>query len=301
MQQDFECGSNSHAVPSNSTCTGSGLPPNQGYDASTNPTVFESVHAHSGVNGWGSLLSGDGQQSDWYFNTLGNDPNLASYTSLYVSYWDWTDSNAMLANSDYFEGGINISNACGDGFDNEFYGNPALASMTSGGTMIAAGTGDPTPGCVGVLFGNQAFTITINAGRWEQHEFQITPSTVYTAPVMFPPPNCNNLSPSATGCGNGAIALWFDGQTKINIQNGNLNGSVSMLNKVVLVGGIITSFATGGDQGTGGLRCPGFGTNGTPTTSSTNASPSQCNGTQPGTGAPQPFHRYFDDIIILKR
>jgi len=188
MQQDFECGSGSHASPANTTCTGGALPANQGYDVSTNPTVFEAAQAHSGTHGWGSYLTGDGQQSDWLFNTSNNDPNLAGFTSIYVSYWDYTDSNAMLANSDYFEGGMNQYAGCGVGFDNEYYGDSSIASMRWG-TMSATATADPTPGCVGNFLNNQAFSIAINAGRWEQHEFLITPSTTYTLPVGFRPPN----------------------------------------------------------------------------------------------------------------
>jgi hypothetical protein len=218
---------------------------------------------------------------DWLLDT-----SLSSYQTVYISYWDYVDPNAMYANSDYYEAALfeSANPVCVIAYDAQEYNFGNNASFTST-TMALGGTGTPVAGCVGMFFNHQAFNMTINAGRWEQHEILITPSTTYTGTTQYPPPNCNDLSPSTPGCGNGASQFYINGVLQTNIQNANINGNDNVANPVLQVGGVITSFSNSGES----TRCTVFSSTGGGT----------CPGTQPGTGAPQPFHRFFDDIIIL--
>lgn len=298
MQQDFEC-TNSHANPANSSCAGSGLPSNEWFTQSGAPTQFQTDQAHTGSNSWGSQYYGDAAAVNFGYQAIGN------YTTIYGSYWVWDSTNAMAGNSDFFlfeliipTGGT--SSACWIAEDAEWFGNPATASTTVASEFVGAAP-DASGICGGNFLTNQGFTYNMPAGAWHQIEFEITPSTVVgPGNPAFPPPNCNSLTPTSSGCGNGALSVWIDGTQVQHILNADLNGTVNWNNAALSFGGLITSWSTGGDNGSN-PRCSVFGSNGTPNTASTNASPSQCNGTQPGTGSPQPFDQRIDDVILIKQ
>jgi len=74
--------------------------------------------------------------------------------------------------------------------------------------------------------------------------------------------------------------MFIDGKLVLSSTNANLNGLQSMAGAGIEVGGVITSFNMTG------ARCHPFST---------------CPGSVPGTGAPHPYHRYIDDIIVMKR
>ena len=73
--------------------------------------------------------------------------------------------------------------------------------------------------------------------------------------------------------------MWINGQPVVTVTNSNLNGTDSFNDPLVWIGGFITSF---GSDGT--TRCTDFASN-----------------SGPCAGAPSPFHRYFDDIIVMKQ
>jgi hypothetical protein len=198
----------------------------------------------------------------------------------------------MFGNSDYTF--INFqpphNSQCNEGvnFDGE---QSSLGTVSSSTTVLfASAMGYPTPSgdaCSGDYFGKQAIGFSMNDGAWRQYEIDFKPSTTYTGNVTFPLSNCNNLSFSTEACGNGSLKLYLNGKLVMDIENANLNADVPMTpGGNVSVGGFITSFAADGTT-----RCTVFSSTGGGT----------CPGTQPGTGGPQPFNRYVDDVIILKK
>jgi uncharacterized protein YjdB len=291
VQQDFECPTTSHASPANPACAT--LPGGQGPLGST--STFETAQAHSGSYGFGALYAGDGYLIGWTLATSLTWPASppGGYHSIYVSYWDYTDPNALFANSDYYEGSL-VQNAafqivpnCLTGWDGQIFASSSIPTSTASITttsMLGVGVGSPTA-CTNNFFYQQGFQLTINAGRWEQHELLFTPATSYGAPVSTNPPNCNSLSPTTAGCGNGATGFWLNGATKENITNLNNTSDVNFTAPSLWVGGVITSFNNLNET----ARCPVFSATGG----------GSCPGTQPGTGAPPPFHRYVDDIIVI--
>jgi hypothetical protein len=82
---------------------------------------------------------------------------------------------------------------------------------------------------------------------------------------------------STLGAANGALQLFINGQLSQQSLNANLNGSVSMANSDVEVGGVITDFC----DAAANVRANPF--------------------TVCPSASPSPFNRYFDDIIIMKK
>lgn len=238
---------------------------------------------HTGSHSMQGTYSGDGATVEWQFNPDGGC--LGSYTTVYISYWDRTDTNGMFANSDYFEvelpePGQGSGSGCWIALDAEAGSFTPLSSRT--GFELVGGAPDAASGCGGNFLYNQGFSLPMDAGFWEQHEFLIKPSTTVTLPIGYPPPICT--SPSTANCGNGTFEAWINGVRVMNVEDSNLNGTVNWNDGPVNVGGLITSFAADGTT-----RCSTFSATGGGT----------CPGTQPGTGAPPPFSRQIDDIIIL--
>lgn len=303
-QNDFEC-SGSHAFPAQPSC--GTLPSNQTTSANTPPNgFFQNVQNHTpgGSYAYGGLHEGDGSTVNWLYNLSGG--NVGSFTSIYISFWEWTDANQMLGNSDYGVAQINLAGnlGCSIGFNNQYYGQASdptgnnFASMLSGGYMQASGTGDPALAgslfCQGTAFdgsnGAAGIPWAVRAGVWTQYEVLFTPSTTFTPPTVFPWPDCSGLSPSSPSCGNGTEKLWINGQLVGSFTNENLNGTDSFTDALVWVGSFMTSFEP---RANGMLRCV--------YTWTTNGTDPNCPGAQPGVGGPQPFHRYFDDIIVMKQ
>jgi hypothetical protein len=280
--QDFEC-VNSQAFPTNPSC--STLPSSQGTGINYPENDFQTAQNHTpgGSHSYGGLYGGDGAQVDWYEGASA----IGSYTSLYVSYWDYADPNAMFGNSDYFEFELNAPGenpGCWIAIDAQWFGDFYTASSTSSWMLV----GGEAPGCEGNFLYQQAvYPFYMNAGRWEQHEILITPNTISTPPISGDPPNCNSLTPTSPSCGNGTLQFWADGKIVINALNADLTGGRSYQGAPIILGNVITSFDSKAET----KRCTAFSSTGGGT----------CPGTQPGTGAPQPFHRYFDDIIIMKK
>src|SRR5262249_43345777 len=111
--------------------------------------------------------------------------------------------------------------------------------------------------------------LQINAGAWRQYELWYHPSTITSGT-------------QSTNTGDGEARMWVNGVLQLHDGPGvNLNGTVNMANSEVHVGGFITSFKT--DLTT---RCVPF---------------TACPGPAPGTGAPSAYHRYIDDVIVMKK
>jgi Putative Ig domain len=293
------CVVNSSNVPTCSTPSGwtfviadnasSSLPTNVVLGSTTSKKSF----GHSpGTTSYSALMNGDGASVSWFLNN-----SFTSFTSMYLSYWEYRDPNALYADSDDLIFYINNPSACpGAGgqaiaLDAQFFTNN-IGSTTST-TFLADGYfGSPSSAnCQGQFFYNQASTQSINAGTWRQWEFLVTPNTtIATGGQTNGHPNCNNLTPSSPGCGNGTFQAWVNGTQVINILNANLNGIYAMgsAGTVLQVGGLVTSFPSINNESS---RCTVWSSTGGGT----------CPGTQPGTGAPQPYNRYITDIIVLKK
>ena len=274
---------NSHAIPANPSC--GTLPGTQASSAPGCPScpssTFETTSAHGGSYGFGGLYNADGDQVDWIENPNFNDPGVGSFNTVYISWWEWTDSNATYPNSDYylFQVANNIlcnGAASGTNYDAQSFNIPSLPGSNT--LMIAGGIGNPSDSCNGVFQYTGAQNVPMMAGTWRQVEVLYTPSTSYSGSSQQGATGVTNCtSPSISGCGNGQQELWINGVLNQNENNVNLNASQSMANSSIQVGGVITDFCDAAET--------------------TRANPfSQC-----PSNAPTPFHRYFDDIIVMKK
>jgi len=252
-------------------------------------------NAQGGINGTQphtgsfSLQGTYGSDGDVIADNIGIP---GSFSSVYISYWDWVSSNALYPNSDYFLVDLRNPAGCGAfagfgqdiGIDAQNYASGlSLSSYTSGGFIVIS-QGDPgNSACVGNYEWNNNANLSINRGTWRQYEFLITPSTTGNGQTNPMPNNCSTPT-SATGCGNGTLKMWVNGQQVLPGNNNlNLNGTQSMVNAgtFVQVGGTITDFNSSSG---GSVNCNPF---------------SSCPGTQPGTGAPPIYQRIIDDIIVM--
>jgi hypothetical protein len=274
-QQDFEC-ANSHSIPTNPACAK--LPATQ---TSTPGNKFETVKAHGGTYGFGSQYFGDGNEVDWIDNDpAAPDRAVGSFNSVYLSWWEWTDSNATYPNSDYYLFQVENNTPCdggpsGSNYDAQSFNVPSLPGGTA--LMIAGGLSNPTASCNGVFqYSNGARNLPMMAGTWRQVEVLYTPSTSVTGSSLLAG-TVACPSSHVPGCGNGLQQLFINGQLNQQETNANLNGTASMANSKIQVGGVITDFCTAD----GSVRANPF---------------SKCQ-----KYAPMPFNRYFDDIIILKK
>jgi hypothetical protein len=249
------------------------LAPNETIDQNASITTN---NAHTGSHSMQGHYGSDGDRVSWFLNqgTIGN------LSELYISYWDYADPNAQYGNSDYFLVDIVNHDACGGqgqdfGYDaQDFTGSLAPVSTS---TMIGVSQGPVnTAGCQGLYQYQTGAKVPMNAGVWRQVEIHYKPSTSGSLPASGNVPNCNNLSPTANGCGDGEAELYINGQLKSQQLNANLNGTQSMSGKSIEIGGTITDFC---DQN--GTRAVPF---------------SKC-----PANAPTPFNRYIDDIIVLKK
>lgn len=261
-----------------------GVPPNEQITASPPNAIVTNI-SHTGGHSYGGQFTGDGSEISVGYYTL------PSFHSMYISYWDYVDPNAMYANSDYnyfyWNSGVISGGGCGPaatvGIDGQWF-NAVSSELTETffptGEQLLNNACDPS----GFIGYNTSKNLTINAGTWIQVEALFTPNTTAAATQNPPPASCT--SSTQTGCGNGTLEVWINGQVIFNLPNYNLNGTTSMsgAGSYVRVGGYITSF-----DPTYTFKCTTFSATGGGT----------CPGTQPGTGAPQPFHRYLDDIIML--
>jgi IPT/TIG domain/Putative Ig domain len=285
-QQDFEC-TGSHAVPANPSCAT--LPSTQTTSVGGNNepmSSFEQTQAHGGSYAFGGQYTGDGGQINWILGQPQSSNSgaglLGSFNTIYISYWEYTDTDAKYGNSDYYLFHMVSPTQCGGVEQDIAYdaqpGGGGGAAPVSTATMLPVANGNTgVSNCQGYYqWTNGAANLPMMAGQWRQVEIYYTPSTTYTG-NQSDTPNVSCSSPSISGCGNGTLKLYINGQLSQQSLNANLNGNVSMNNSDVEVGGVITDFCDVSEN--------------------TRANPfSIC-----PAAAPAAFNRYFDDIIILKQ
>jgi hypothetical protein len=266
-QQDFEC-SGSHAIPANPGC--GQLP---GAETNGPGNGFVTTKTHGGSYAFGGLYSSDGNDVDWIYGD-GTSSNIGSFSTVYISFWEYTDANAQYGNSDYYLAHIQSPTTCNGfiqdyAYDAEFAGNTAPIS-TAPMMVIANGLTGPIA-CQGEYQTGTAANLPMMAGQWRQVEILFKPSTIVTrAPTDSPVKD--------SGAGNGLSQLFINGVLNQQSPNADLNGTTSMANSFIEVGGVITDFCDGPNAT---IRANPF---------------SKCPGT-----APSAFHRYFDDIIVMKQ
>jgi hypothetical protein len=285
-QQDFEC-SGSHAVPPNPAC--GTLPSTQvtSVGGDNKPiSSFEQTQAHSGSYAFGGAYTGDGGQVNWILGqpqSSNSGPGLlGSFSSVYISYWEYTDPSAQYPNSDYYLFHMVSPSLCNGlpqdvAYDAQPNGGGG-APPSSNAFMLPVANGNTTgEACQGYYqWANGGRSLDMMAGKWRQVEIAYTPSTSVTPPQANTP-NVNCSAATKKGCGNGSLQLYINGQLSQQSLNANLNGTTSMANSDVEVGGVITDFCDAGaaTRANPFTRCP--------------------------KAAPRAFHRYFDDIIIMKK
>ena len=237
-----------------------------------NSTLSGSVtttKAHTGSSAMGGLYQSDGGViADWIHETV-----FGPYNDIYLSYWDYEDPNALIP-QELFVGIVsngeqgtapNTYQDTGWDWQNTPGQSDSCASMANVFEPLGSG-GQGT-----FNYGNK---LCINAGSWRQYEMWYHPNTV------------------TGGVANkdGFIKLFVNGQLQSQVVNANLNGlrgsgtgnqTPTMQNPhsdaFIEVGGVITAFCD-----------PGATVRANPFSACPNA-------------APTPFHRYIDDIIIMKK
>lgn len=271
-QQDFEC-SNSHASPANPGC---GQLPSSQDNAPGGAFTQSPVAAHTGSYGFGGRVFSDGNDDHWQIN----QGIVGSFTSIYISYWQWHDANALMPNTDYYLFHLVSPTNCGSlaGQDLAYSMGPVGGPPASVRYMIAIANADTNvaTNCQGYYQWVTGGNLDIFAGTWRQVEILATPSTAFTLPQSNTPNvNCTTAGPSAPGCGNGAIWLWVNGKLIAHTLNADITGSSPMANSEIDVGGVVTDFCDNGNRAVPFTVCQ--------------------------TQAPTAFNRYYDDIIVMKQ
>jgi hypothetical protein len=192
-------------------------------------------NAHSGNHSIGGLYNSDGVTIGWEFR----QGNLGSFRELYVSYWDYVDANALYPNSDYFmlDVGVAPGGVCGQvqdfGIDAQNYytlgGTPTGSSTRTWFLGVSQGVTDGNPRCQGIYQNQTQPQMDINAGTWRQYEFYYKPST-----TTWGTQNGN--------LGDGEAMMFVNGTLFMHDGPGvNLNGTFSMANAYIQLGGVVTS------------------------------------------------------------
>lgn len=267
---------------------GGALPPSQGSLGTIGPAT--GTTCHTGTNCLGGLLNGDQSGATWALE----QGNLGTFTSVYLSFWEWIDANATT-NDEFFVANLSFSDSI---LEQEMvvdryqcWGNASCAFNGTAPNVVLALNSDKTNangGAHGVASGPN---VNINAGVWHQWEIQWTPNT---------PAIDNQTSPPNPGAGDGSVVIYRDGSIVNNYSGININGTWTMTNAKVTAGGVYTKLIwtnTGSNPPSG--TCSSSIGNGTTVNADSGLSFSSlgaiCGPTVPS------FYRYIDDIILLKK
>jgi IPT/TIG domain/Putative Ig domain len=264
----------------------------QGFEGgSTNGVVSGTVSnigssAHTGSYALTTYVSYDQAGPSWATNTS----QIGTFTSVYISEWEWLDSNAKLNDETFLADLINpTSPSPAQEIIIDRY-NPGTTENPSATKVVAESQGNASGVHNGTLYAGTHST----AGGWHQWEIEYTPNT--------------------PGNSDGSIYIYLDGALitptggQYSFVNVNINGTVTMSgNSMVQVGGVYSLLlwtSTGSTRGTPGSCEPvgsgqgnAIGNGGTSFATYSAACPTQFSANGGLTG----FNRYIDDIIVLKK
>lgn len=218
----------------------------------------------------------DGYELKWGID--GQAPT-GNYAEIYLSYYEWTDSNARFdveyilgsVTSDYGLDGyhrINFNYFNADAFN----GTKAPYIIQGEGTALDA-------------YAHYGPTKTVPVGRWVQREFWFRPNTP-----------TNDTNPENKG--NGFVRMYEDGVLVHSRENANLNGPVDMMKgSWIMVGGVYTKHIWRRSDGS----CGTFPGDGTGYERENNWDACTCPNQCPPEGKVPKFYRQIDDIIVMKK
>ncbi len=267
------------------------------------PTSVVSNFGHTGTHSWMGLLSGDNKTFQW------DSPDLIGFQEAYLSYWEYDDSTALF-NSELFAGGIYWPS------HQQFYaldwqqlsrcGTSTLGNNPSSNLILVWG-GSQGSGS-GQDYFDPSACLPLNSpswGNWTQYELYVkmdsgnvalgTPNDgtyqVYRNGVLI-----SHCTPNSGSFSGGGICSNVSGN------GGNLKNS----SHKAYVGGANTDIVAFQDAAKTICSIQGQGQTNfffRPTNAN---SISPCPAQEPPNGffnssVAGGFHRWFDDIIILKR
>jgi hypothetical protein len=230
--------------------------------------------SHTGSKSLGGTYSADQADVGWRLNS----GVLGSFSEVYLSFYEYIESQALF-NDEFFLARFSRDDPFHEVILDWYWARNDAGSPAFNGTKA---TLYAVP--QGVTFGNVAGkTATVPKGAWVQWEIHYRPNT--------------------SGASNGFIRVYKDGILFTSAENVNLNGTASMTNMSVQVGGLYTKLVWMMDYPTCTVcsTAPGKGTDyctGSKKWFGQNFSDPQCAPTDPPL---ESFKRYIDDIILLKR
>ncbi len=278
------CTVNSSNVPSCSTPTGWSLTAAQGFDSGSVPSTqailgnITTAKPHTGTQSLQRDITYDQASATWFLSKGSGAGQLGSFTSVYLSYWEYLDSSAAI-NDELIV--ADISNSLSGVLQQEIvidrFGN-SFNTLTP--NILVESQGNAS-GAIGHSFYGPSPNIA--AGAWHQWEIEWTPNTG----------SCSGLT------GNGSVQIWIDGTLKYNLASACINGTVTMSGNSGLYAGGVNTKLLWTSNGTTSGSCTamgsgqGFSLNGGG--ASFSLIDSYC-----GPLAPS-FNRYIDDVIVLKQ
>jgi hypothetical protein len=262
--QDFESGS---------------LPANQSVAAGFNNGAnggINSVNPHTGTKSLQGLYASDGDVIGWFLQ-----PDTTFNSDLYVSYWNFNDPNGTIPLEYFISTITNSDQASAPGHWQDLgwdpQGNagavntPCSSSVVISDTTDHPDTGNPaTQGQYNFIWGLPSYCL--NGGSWQQLEIWYHPNTVT----------------AGTANNDGFTIFYVNGRILAQVSGRNLNGiygpggptpNLASPNgaSFLEVGGVITAFCDAAVT----IRANPF---------------SLC-----PANAPSAYHRYIDDIIVMKK
>jgi len=225
---------------------------------------------HTGTHSLQDNVDHDQAGPAWW----GGGSTLGTFTSVYLSYWEFVDSNAA-ANDEWNLGDLTKYDSSGN-FMQEISPGLLGQSFNTLTPPLTMGPQSPKPnGVINIYYGPN---VNLNPGAWHQWEISWTPNS--------------------PGSSNGAFAIYRDGTLLLSASNQNLNGTIDMSGSALRAGGQYTKLLwTNNAQGTGTCTPLGTGTGiefqGGGTSFASIAAVCQ---------PPAPaFKRFLDDVIVIKR
>jgi hypothetical protein len=233
---------------------------------------INTTNPHSGNHSLAGSYNGPDQTVLWQLNS----GILGSFSEVYISFWEYVDSNALYPDSDFFYGGLIKPGVCGQIQDIQYdMQNFSGQNSSNSATLVLVSEGPDTQAtpCMGKYQYSTSKGLSMNGGSWRQFEIHISPSTSVSDST-----SCLATNNGSDCTGNGSSQFYVNGQQLISMTGVDINGTTNMSNAQVSIGGVLTDLSGCGSWAT-----------------------TSCSGSRPGAMPPSPFNRYIDDVIVLKR